>query len=442
MTAQDDAKNWRNFLMIWFGQVISLFGSNLTSFGLGVWVYQQTGSATTFALIFVAGSIPSLLISPIAGGFVDRWDRRRTMIGSDAAVAAGTVALIALLYFDKLSIGFIYIIVAYAACIMAFQIPAFTASIPLLVPKQHFGRVAGLMQFGPSAARILGPLAAGILLPIIDLEGIIAIDLATFGIAVLMTFLAKIPRPPAPAGPRPSLWTEIGHGWTYIVSRPGFVALLFFFAVLNLFFSAAQVLVTPLVLSFSTSAQLGMVMALGSIGGLVGSLLISAWGGPQKRLLGVMLFAPLIGLSMVITGAWPLILLIAAGYFLMFFIVPIVNGADQALWQSKVEPALQGRVFALKRTLSQFTAPIGFFLAGPLADRIFEPAFRADAPAGFGGLPALLGSGPGRGIGAMFVIMGLIEIGVALIFFAHPRLRHFEEEVPDYNPDSPPKEAH
>lgn len=434
MTAHDDAKNWRNFLMIWIGQVISLFGSSLTGFALGVWVYQQTGSATTFALIFVAGSIPSLIISPIAGGFVDRWDRRKTMMISDAVVALGTVALIVLLYLDQLSLPAIYLIVGFGACVMAFQIPAFTASIPLLVPKQHFGRVAGLMQFGPSAARILAPLAAGILLPIIDLEGIIAIDLGTFLIAVTMTFLARIPRPPASPGPRPSLWTEIGHGWSYIVARPGFVALLFFFAVLNLFFSAAQVLITPLLLSFSESAQLGLVLALGSVGGLVGSLAISAWGGPKNKMLGVLAFAPLVGLAMVVTGAQAMVAVIAAGYFLMFFIVPIVNSADQALWQTKVEPALQGRVFALKRTLSQFTAPIGFFLAGPLADRVFEPAFRSGATTGVASLGAFLGSGPGRGIGAMFVLMGVFEIVISLLFFAHPRLRNFEEEVPDAIP--------
>lgn len=435
--------DWRSFGLLWLGQVVSLFGSGLTGFGLGVWVFERTGSVSDFTLIFVFGMLPGLLLGPVIGALVDRWDRRWVMIISDAVAAAATLALVALLRADALQLWQLYVIVAVGAASMTVQNPAFAATVPLLIPKKHLGRASGMMQLGPAASRILAPLAAGALMPFIGLPGIIAIDLSTFVFAALTLLLIRIPKvQTAPRGRMTwsGLLREAGYGWTYIRERAGLVDLLAFFAVINLLFSLSQVLTTPLVLSFSGTRQLGLVLALGSAGMLVGSLVMSAWGGTERKMGTILGFTPLLGLSFLLIGAAPSIPLIAAGVFLLFFVIPIVNAADQAIWQTKVEPAVQGRVFAMAQLLSQFTAPIAFLAAGPLADRVFEPLLRSGGALA-GSVGAVIGSGPGRGIGLQFLLMGCLLFAAALVGLSLPRLRRLEEEIPDAIPEAPPAEA-
>lgn len=434
MSEQMPEGDWKSFALLWLGQVVSLLGSGLTGFGLGVWVFKETGSVADFTLIFVFGTLPGLLLGPLVGALVDRWDRRWIMILADCGAALATVALIVQLLRGQLELWQIYVIVAVGASCMSLQSPAFMATIPLLLPKKHLGRANGMLQLGPAASRILAPLLAGALIPFLHLQGLIAIDLATFlfaAVTLLLIRLPRVPRAPAPAaGEAPGFLREALVGWTYIKERPGFLALLLFFAVINFMFSFSLVLTTPLVLSFSEAPQLGLVLAISSAGMLAGSIVMSLWGGPRRRMLGILGFAPLLGVSFLIIGARPSVPLIAFGTFALFFVVPICNACDQAIWQSKVEPAVQGRVFAMAQLVSQFTAPLGFLAAGPLADRLFEPMMREGGDLA-GALGPWIGTGPGRGIGLLYIVMGALLIVAALAGLAYPRLRSLEDELPD-----------
>jgi predicted MFS family arabinose efflux permease len=430
-------------MVIWLGQVVSMFGSGLTGFALGVWVYERTGSITEFTLIAVFGSVPGLLVSPFAGVLIDRWDRRKVLILSDIGAALGTVALVVLLITGRLEIWHIYLIVAFGAACMSVQVPAFMASITMLMPRQHFGRAAGLMQFGDSLARILTPMIAGLLIAAIQLQGVIAVDLVTFALAVLSLLLVRIPAPPPSAAGRAaqgSILKQAAYGWSYIVRHPGLVGLLTFFALVNLLLGFVIVLVTPLVLSFTSAAELGVVLSAGAFGGLLGGLTMGAWGGPKQRIHGILGFSPFLGLGLLIMGLSPSVPLIAAGLFLFHFVVPIVNGSNQAIWQSKVEPDVQGRVFAMRRLLTQFTTPISFLLAGPLADFVFEPML---APGGAlsGSVGRWIGVGTGRGVGLLFIIMGGTLLISAASGYVFPRLRLLEKEIPDAVPATPPATA-
>jgi len=439
---QQTGPTWRNFITLWVGQVVSLFGSGLTGFALGVWVYQSTGSVTDFTLIFAFGSLPGLLLGPFVGVLVDEWDRRWILILSDGLAALGTVALIVLLVLDRLELWHIYLIVMVGASAMSVQRPAYHATVTLLLPKRHFARASGLLQFGQSGSQILAPLIAGILLPLIALHGIIAIDLTTFLIAVvtlLMIAIPKIEKQPDP-GPKKSIFAQAAVGWTYIRERPGLVSLVLYFAVVNLLFAFSIVLTTPLVLSFTGAPQLGLVLSVGSIGALLGSLFVSIWGGPKKSINGVLGFSPLLGLGYLVVGARPSLTVITVGVFLLFFAAPVINASNRAIWQSKVDPKLQGRVFAVSQLVSQFTAPIAYLAAGPLADGLFEPLM---APGGALSDTAgrFLGVGAGRGIAFQFVVMGVLLLLVAGAGLLYPRLRRLEEEVPDAIPDEAPAGA-
>ncbi len=435
--------DWRNFALLWLGQVVSMLGSGLTGFGLGVWVFERTSSVSDFTLIFVFGALPGLFLGPLVGALVDRWDRRWVMILADLGAVLATVALIIQLVRGQLELWQIYVIVAVGASCMTLQNPAFAATVPLLIPKKHLGRASGMMQLGPAASRILAPLLAGVLMPILHLQGLIAIDLATFlfaAVTLLLIRLPQVPRAAAPAGERPGLIREAMVGSTYIKERPGLVSLLLFFAVLNLLFASSMVLTTPLVLSFAGAPQLGIVLAVASAGMLAGSIVMSVWGGPKRKMLGILGFAPLLGASFLIIGAQPSVPLVALGTFALFFVVPIINGCDQAIWQTKVERGVQGRVFAMAQLISQFTAPIAYLAAGPLSDRLFEPMMRPG-----GGLANLLGPwigvGAGRGVAVLFLVMGTLLIVASLAGFAYPRLRSLEDELPDAVPDPEPQPA-
>jgi len=437
MEPSTEAKSWRTFVLIWIGQIVSMFGSGLTNFGLGVWVYQKTGSATDFTLIYVCGVLPTLLLAPFVGALVDRWDRRAVLLLSNLGAALAMTMLVTLVLLHRLAVWHVYGIVAFGSIFLAFQFPAFGAVATLLVPKKHFGRASGMVQFGSSSARILAPLLAGILLPLIHLEGLVAFDVATFFVGAVMLLLVRIPRPEKSAAgeaAKGSLWREAGFGWVYLKARPALLSLLAFFAVINLFFAMSQVLTTPLVLSLAGAGQLGLVLSVGSVGALAGGLVMSAWGGPSRRIWGILGFSPLLGLAMVLIGISSWIPLIAVGAFLLFSLVPIINGSDQAIWQSKVEPDVQGRVFAMRQLFSQFTTPIAYLAAGPLADRVFGPLLVAGGPLA-ASLGPLFGVGPGRGIGLQFAVMGLLLTVAALCGLAYPKLRGLDDAVPDAIPE-------
>lgn len=437
MEPSTEARNWRAFITIWIGQIISMFGSGLTNFGLGVWVFEKTGSATDFTLIYVCGVLPSLVLAPFVGVLVDRWDRRLVLLMSYLGAATAMVALVTLVALDRLEIWHVYCIVAFGSIFLAFQFPTYGAVATMLVPKKHFGRASGMVQFGSSSARILAPLLAGILMPIIKLEGLVVVDVVTFFIGAVTLLLVRIPRPELSAAgqaAKGSIFREAGFGWAYLKSRPALLSLLGFFALLNLFFAMSQVLVTPLVLSGAGAPQLGVVLAFASAGALAGGLLMSAWGGPSKRIWGILGFSPLLGLAMLVIGISSWIPVIATGVFLLFFLVPIINGSDQAIWQSKVEPDVQGRVFAMRQLLSQFTTPIAYLAAGPLADRVFEPLLETGGRLA-GPLGPVFGVGEGRGIGLQFGVMGCLLTLTALAGLAYPKLRGLEEEIPDAIPE-------
>ena len=431
------------FLTIWAGQAVSLLGSSLTSFALGVWVYQRTGSVTRFALIAFFASLPGLLLSPVAGALVDRWDRRRTLILSDSLAAATSAVLLLLLWDesrDLLEVWHIYVLTAVASVANALQWPAFTAATTLLVPKRHYGRASGLTQMSLAFAQILAPLLGALLLQWVRMRGILIVDLATFAVAVLALLAVRFREPdraPETGAPR-SLLQESTVGWTYLRERPGLLALLLLFAGTNFNIGLLQALIPPLILSFASSTSLGTVLSIAGAGMLAGTLVMGAWGGPRRRVHGI--FAGLLaqGLILLVGGWQPSVLLVGVAAFVFLFAVPVVNGCSQAIWQAKVPPGLQGRVFALRRMVAFSSLPAAYFLAGPLADRVFEPLL---APGGAlsASVGAVIGVGPGRGIGFLFVLLGLLVVAAVAFAAGYPRLRQVEDEIPDavpYDADS------
>jgi DHA3 family macrolide efflux protein-like MFS transporter len=423
------------FLVVWAGQVVSVLGSQLTGFALAVWIYQQTGSATLFALITLVTTVPGMLLLPFAGALVDRWDRRWAMILSDSGAGIATLALALLIWRGRLELWQIYVLMSVISCFSALRWPAFTAATTMLVPSRHLGRAAGLNQLGEAAAQILSPLLAGALVVTIGRQGIVLIDFASYLFSIATLLAVRIPRPPAVTGgegapAKGSLWQEARSGWSFIRQRPGLLAVLTLFAVTNSGMGLVQVLLSPMVLSFASPAVLGRVLTVAGCGMLVGGLVMSAWGGPRRRVAGILGFLLFQGLILPLGGLRASAVLIAAGAFLYLLAMPVLVGTSQAIWQSKVPPGLQGRVFAVRRMVAISTLPLVYLSAGPLADRVFEPLMAIGGPLA-GSVGLLIGVGKGRGIALMFIVTGVFIVLAVAAASRFPRLTRLESELPD-----------
>ena len=427
------ARRMRVFLLIWLGQVVSVIGSGLTGFALGVWVYQRTGSVTEFALISLSTTLPGIAISPIAGAVVDRWNRRWTMLLGDLGAGLSTLVLALMLFTGRLEVWHIYLVTAISSTCSAFQSPAYAAAITLLVPKQHLGRANGLIHLGQSIAQLISPMLAGVLVVTIQIQGVILLDFATFLFALITLLLIQFPEAKtteAGIAGKGSLLREAAYGWTYITARPGLLGLLIFLAAANFLVGIVDVLATPLVLSFASAAVLGTVLSIAGIGMLVGASVLSTWGGPQRLINSVFGFMLLSGLSILVAGLRPSVPLFALAAFLFFLGLPIMNGSIQVIFQRKVAPDMQGRVFALMGAIAGSSLPLAYLIAGPLADRVFEPLL---APGGLlvGSIGQLIGVGRGRGIGLMFIVIGALTMLATVVAYQYPRLRLLESELPD-----------
>jgi MFS transporter, DHA3 family, macrolide efflux protein len=434
MDAMPKPKNMKTFFLIWLGQTISIVGSGLTGFALGVWIFQKTGQATPFALTVLFGTLPRVLLAPLAGSLADRKNRRWLMILSDTGAALITLVWVFLVAGERLEIWHIYLGAFLSSTFGAFQEPAYTASIAMLVPKKNLARANGLIQMSQAIEILVAPVLAGFLFVLIGLQGIFLLDFASFFFAVGALLMVRIPQPKVEAedtGAKTGVWKDAILGWKYLRARPGLFWLLVYFAGVNFLMNFAMVLSGPLILSFSSPQMYGMLQMVVGVGMLAGSLLISAWGGPQRRVMGLFGFIALAGLGLGLAGLRQSELVIAAGMGLLMFNIPLGSGISQAVFQSKVAPAVQGRVFAIRIAISRSIMPLAFLLAGPLADHVFQPLLTPAGALADTFLGALLGVGPGRGIGLMFVISSLLLLSISILAYSNPRIRMLEDELPD-----------
>lgn len=428
----------RSFSIIWFGQLVSMLGTGMTNFALSYWIYQETGEASALTWAIFAFIAPSIIFSPIAGALVDRYDRRLIMILSDLAAGLATIWILIFLLNGSLELWQIYTANVVAGIFNAFQFPAYSAAITLLLPKEQYARASGMISMADSGSQILAPVMAGALLAPVGLQGILVIDIVTFVFAISTLAVIHIPKPVVSEDGRSgdgSLWQESLFGFRYIWRRPSLLGLQSVFFCLNFMAMFGFALLVPLILerTDNSAAILATVQTVGAVGGLVGGLLLTVWGGPRKKVHGVLLGmvgASLFGETLMGIGQSLAVWLIAS--FCLQFFLPFINGSNQAIWQAKVAPDVQGRVFSVRRLIAQITAPLATAVAGPLADNFFTPAMSE------GGALAdtfgwLVGTGPGAGIALMFVISGLLGAAVALAAYAIPAIRDAEKILPDYD---------
>ncbi len=426
------------FTIVWLGQLVSVLASSMSSFALSIWMFQKTGSATAMSGMQVSFILPFMLITPIAGVMVDRYNRKLMMMVSDLASVLATIAILVFQAAGLLQFWHLYV-----ACILmglgnAFQWPAYSAAITTMIPKEKYGRANGMMSLIESGPAVFSPILASALLPVIGLTGILTIDVTTFFLAIGALLLVNIPQPmktiEGQAG-KGSLLKEVGFGFKYIFERPSLRLYLAVILAVNISLGFSQPVTAPMILSrtHQDTVVFGAVQTAAAIGGVLGGLIMSAWGGFKRRidtmLAGWIIWA-VVGSIIFGISRWPVVWMVTIAIGEMTF--PITNGAAQAIWQSKVAPDVQGRVFAARRFIAWLTDPIMPLVAGGLADFVTEPAMKVQSPfsqaAGW-----LVGSGPGSGMSLQFILSGILFLCVIITGFLIPAYRNIERNLPDYD---------
>ncbi|HMZ08251.1 MAG TPA: MFS transporter [Anaerolineales bacterium] len=435
LSNQELPHDMKTFFIIWGGQLISMLGSGLTQFALGVWIFDQTKQATPFAITVLLGSLPRIFLLPVAGSIADRFNRRIIMILADTFSALLTFAIFLLLGAGQLQLWHIYILSALGSVLSSFQEPAYTASIAMIVPKEKLGSANGMAQMGQALTSVLTPILAGALFVFIGFSGIIMIDFVTFFFAVGALIFVRIPQPErTPEHKDSNIWQDMAFGWNYLRERKGLFGLLLYYAMVNFLLNWSAVLLIPMVLSRFTADVLGVIQTVMGVGMLAGSIIMSAWGGAKRRIPAAIGFIVLGVTGFAVAGLQPNPFVIGAGIFILMFFVPLASGNSQVVFQTKVARDVQGRVFSVRSAISQSMMPIAFLTAGPLADKFFEPLLMDGGALANTFVGQLLGTGVGRGIGLMFILSGLTGIIVSTVVYLNPRIRNLEDELPDAIP--------
>ena len=367
------------FFTIWIGQAFSMLGSSLVGFAFVWYLTEKTGSATILTLGTLMQFLPSVLIAPIAGALVDRWNRKAVMAVFDSITALFTLFVAIMFILDSTQIWHIFLAMFVRSACGQFQWAAMTASTSLMVPKQHLSRIAGANQTLNGIMNIVAPALGAFLVAVMPIQGILLIDVSTALLAIGPLLFFKIPHPvrngtkvsPKAIG-KTSFFQDFAEGWKYVTGWPGLMAVIFLAMLVNFLINPAFSLL-PLVVTehFNKGAyELGLINSVFGIGVILGGITLSAWGGFKNRILTSIAALSISGAAVLMVGLAPanFYLLAVAGMTIFGFLNPMINGPIFAVMQAKVEPEIQGRVFSLLNAGAALASPLGLAIAGPVAD--------------------------------------------------------------------------
>ncbi len=439
------------FTLVWAGQIVSVLASGMTTFAMTIYMWQQTHSATAMAFVQVAYITPFLIMSPIAGVMVDRYNRKLMMMVSDVAGGTATLVLCILYFTGHLAYWQIYVTSAIAGLGTTFQWPAYSAAISVMIRKEQYGRANGMMSLIEAGPGVISPFLAGALIPFIKIGGILLVDTVTFWLAILALSVVFVPQPPKTAEGHEaggSFWKQAAFGFKYIFARPSLLGLQMVFFFGNLFSGIAMTVLAPMILARTAqnTVALGSVQSAASAGMVIGGIGMSAWGGFKRRAHGVLLGWIIGSLGgYILFGLGHSLPIWLPAMFLGGLVVPLVNASNQAIWQAKVAPDLQGRVFSARRLIAWFTNPISPIIGGTLADFVMEPAMKAQNSGMAHLLGPIFGTGPGSGMSLLIFLCGIAAMLVAISGYMVPAIRNADTMLPDHGgpaiPEAEPVQA-
>ena len=363
----------RDYMKIFGGQAFSLVGSALVQFSLVWWLTYTTGSAIMLSLATIMVILPQILVSPFAGAFVDRWNRRKVMITSDALSALAVVVLSSLWSIGIVNFIYVFAVMGIRSTLGSFQWPALQASASLMVPEEHLSRMNGLYQALQGLAKIAAPAMGALLLAFLPMQIIILVDVVTAAFAIMPLLAIHVPQPLSTNENGASgVIQDIVDGFSYMKNwRAGrFITIALMLANFVLIPSFA---LTPLLvlLHFSGGAfELAWIESMMGIGMVLGGITLSVWGGFKRRMITGITAILIASASIVLVGFAPsnLIQMAIVGIFLAGMMIPLASGSIMAVVQSIVPPNIQGRVFTVLISIGPVMTPIGLAVAGAIGE--------------------------------------------------------------------------
>ncbi len=416
------------------GQLLSAVGTRMTNFALAVYVYDKTGSATQLTTLSLCAVLATVVFSPLAGVLVDRWSRRLTIMLSDLGSLAVTAVLLLLFATGQIYVWELYVTNLLTGALLAFQMPAYMSVISTIVDKKNYPRASAIFSITRSAPTVIAPGVAAAVLATVGIEAILAVDTLSYAVAVATVFFVAFPatQPSARHGIADLLQQTV-FGFRYIWKSSAMRSLetVQFLTILLSGFGA--VLITPFILARTGDvAKVGLVSSIGAVGGIFGALLVSALRPTPRKVRRMLAGTLVLGvLGRAVFGFADSVLAWSFAWTVTWFCLPFVNSYGHAIWQEKLDPAIQGRIFATRQLIEGIGVPISFGIAGPLADHVFEPQMRPGHVLGnvFG---SLLGTTPGSGMALMYVLTGALLAVVAVAGFSVPSVRDVEVVVANF----------
>ncbi len=404
--------NFGKFLLLWSGELISAIGGGLTSFGLGVYVFMQTGSATGMALVTLLGFLPTLILSVPAGVLADRYDRRLLMMIGDGCSALGIIYILLCMINGGASLTQICIGVFVSAVFSSLLEPSYRATVSDLLTKEEFSKANGLVSLAGSARYLVSPLLAGLLLSVSDIKLLLVIDISTFVITVISTAVVKRGIETKQVQKEASFLTSMKEGWEAVHSRSGIFLLILVSAVLTLFMGVFQILAEPLILAFADSKTLGIAETVCATGMLVSSLILGMRGIKKKYVRVLEVSLAFAGINMIGFGVWENIFVITIFGFMFFMMLPFANNCLDYLVRTNIPDELQGRAWGFIGFLSQMGYVVAYSVGGILADYMAK----------------VMCTNVGRGAGVVIIGSGICLIVTALAMSGMKSIKELSKE--------------
>ena len=403
----------KKFLLLWMGELISSIGGGLTSFGLGVYVFQKTGSAAGMALVTLLGFLPTLLFTVPAGVLADRYDRRVLMMIGDGFSGLGILYIFLCMLHGEANLVQICIGVFVSAIFSSLLDPSYRATITDLLSKEEFSKASGLVSLAGSARYLFSPVIAGLLLAYHDISLLLLIDVSTFFVTITTTFIVRRGIKAKQPTEKQSFLESMKEGWRAIHIEKGVFVLVLCSSLITLFLGTLQILVEPMILSFSDSKVLGIVETLCASGMLVSGILLGGFGIKKEygKVLQISFF--MAGIFMIGMSIFENLVSISIFGFFFFATLPLCNNCMDYLCRTNIPDALQGRAWGFIGFLSQLGYVIAYAVSGLAAD----------------GLGSLSGMGVGRGAAMMIGISGVFLSLVAVTFLRFPSIRELEKRT-------------
>lgn len=426
----NSGKSFGKFLLLWLGEFISAVGSGLTSFGLGVYVFGQTGKASAVALVALLAFMPSLLLSAVAGVLADRYDRRLLMVLGDSLSVVGIAFILVCMLRGEAQLWQICVGITISSVFLSLLEPAYKATVTDLLTEEQYTKASGLVQVASSAKYLISPVIAGFLLTVSDIKLLLVIDICTFFITVTSTLFVRNGLASKKCEQVKSFIREFKDGWGAVSGNRGVLVLVIMTSVITFFLGFIQTLSTPMILAFSDSSALGTAETIAASGMLVTSVMIGII--PVKRgyvkMLSVSLFCA--GIFMAAFGLRENIVLICVSGFLFFAMLPFANTSLDFLTRTNIENSVQGRAWGLIGVVSQLGFVAAYALSGVLADYVFTPLL-LDGGVLADSVGKIIGTGSGRGTGFLIFIAGVLLCVTSVVLYNIKSAKKLENRVGD-----------